>query len=231
MVNFIGDKMSKSVGNILDAKEAVELHGRNAVRMWFLQSHYSQPIDYSEDILYGKRRSYEKLMFMYQQISSSESSSALSDSMATELRTRFDAAMQDDLNTPKAIAAVFDTARRAVREISTRPEAARKFDSLEEALEETLTVLGFDLVEERVEEVDGIPIHLGSLVSSDIASENPDRWVRASMPSQEILDKVANREKARREKDWVIADQLRDELHADGWTVEDTPEGPILTRS
>ena len=48
MVNFVGDKMAKSIGNVVDVAEAVERHGRNAIRMWLLQSHYSQPIDYSD---------------------------------------------------------------------------------------------------------------------------------------------------------------------------------------
>jgi cysteinyl-tRNA synthetase len=42
--------------------------------------------------------------------------------------------------------------------------------------------------------------------------------------------RVAEREEARREKDWATADRLRDELHDEGWSVEDTPEGPIVSR-
>jgi cysteinyl-tRNA synthetase len=57
-----GGKMAKSLGNVLDVERAVELHGRDAVRMWILQSHYSQPIDYSEEILDEKRRSNERLI-------------------------------------------------------------------------------------------------------------------------------------------------------------------------
>jgi cysteinyl-tRNA synthetase len=47
---------------------------------------------------------------------------------------------------------------------------------------------------------------------------------------KEIMDKVRLRDKARHEKDWATADRLRDELHSDGWAVEDTSEGPILSR-
>src|SRR4028119_926307 len=64
-----GDKMAKSVGNVLDVERAVDLHGRNAVRMWLLQSHYSQPVEYSEEILEEKRRSYERLLRLDRQIS------------------------------------------------------------------------------------------------------------------------------------------------------------------
>jgi cysteinyl-tRNA synthetase len=212
MVTLTSGKMAKSVGNVLDVERAVDLHGRNAVRMWLLQSHYSQPIEYSEEILEEKRRSYERLMRLYLQISGSQSSSGLSDTMAAELRESFDAAMQDDLNTPGAIATLFEVAGRAGREISTRPEAAFEFGSLAEAIEEVMTIFGFD-------------------VAQEISTEVEDVHIRYSVePGGEVLKRVATRERARREKDWATADRLRGELLADGWVVEDTSEGPILGR-
>jgi cysteinyl-tRNA synthetase len=212
MVQMAADKMAKSIGNIVDVKEAVEHYGRNAVRMWFLQSHYSQPIDYSGEILEEKRRSYERLMRLYRQSLGSENSSELDASLAAELRERVDAAMQDDLNTPEAIAAIFEVAGRAGREISEHPEASREFSSLAEVLRDVLVVFGFDLTEELTADVDGVRIRY---------EEEPGR---------EILRRAAERERARREKDWASADRLRDELYAEGWAVEDTPEGPILSR-
>ncbi|MDQ4106455.1 MAG: cysteine--tRNA ligase, partial [Actinomycetota bacterium] len=112
MVTLADDKMAKSLGNILDVERAVERHGRNALRMWLLQSHYSQPIDYSEEILEEKRRSYERLMRLYRSIAGATGDSGLSTRLSAELRERFDAAMQDDFNTPEAIAAVFEVAGR-----------------------------------------------------------------------------------------------------------------------
>src|SRR5919199_1048576 len=151
MVTLASDKMAKSVGNILDVTRAVELHGRNAVRMWLLQSHYSQPVDYSEEILEEKKRSYERLQNLHTQIADSTSSSKLSESLASELRERFDAAMREDFNTPEAVAALFEAARKAGQEISARPEAAQEFAGLKEAFEELVkTVLGFDLSKARV---------------------------------------------------------------------------------
>ena len=213
MVNTGTEKMAKSVGNILDVEDAVGRHGRDAIRMWFLQSHYSQPIDYSEEILEEKRRSYERLMRFYATISNSTSASELSAKLATELREKFDAAMQDDFNTPEAIAAIFDAVGEAGREISERPEAASEFASLKDTLEEALGILGFDLTEEFVAEVDGVRV----------------RYDRE--PDDGVLERAVRREKARREKDWKTADRLRDEIQAGGWVVEDTSEGPILSRS
>src|ERR671916_632 len=173
MVTLKEDKMAKSLGNILDVRRAVEIHGPNAVRMWLLQSHYSQPVDYSEEILEEKRRSDER---------------------PSELRERFDAAMQDDLNTPEAIAAVFDAASRAGQEISTHPEAAGEFSSLAEVLRDVLTIFGFDLAKESAADVDGVRVRY---------SEEPEEGV---------LRRVAERERARRERDWATADRMRDEL-------------------
>jgi cysteinyl-tRNA synthetase len=204
--------MAKSVGNVLDVTRAVDLHGRNAVRMWLLQSHYSQPIEYSEEILEEKRRSYERLMRLYLQISGSQSSSELSDTLAARLRESFDSAMQDDLNTPEAIATLFEVAGRAGREISTRPEAASEFTSLEETIEEIMTIFGFDLARELSTGVEGVHIRY------------------SEEPGADVLSRVATRERARLKKDWAEADRLREELHADGWAVEDTSEGPILSR-
>src|ERR687894_2566325 len=134
MVNFAADKMAKSVGNIIDVGEAVERHGQNAIRMWFLQSHYSQPIDYSEEILEEKRRSYERLRNLYTQIGDSTSSSELSDNLATKLNERFDAAMRDDFDTPRALAAIFEAAGRVGQEVSARPTAAKEFLSFKDTL-------------------------------------------------------------------------------------------------
>jgi cysteinyl-tRNA synthetase len=206
------NKMAKSVGNVLDVERAVGMHGPNAIRMWLVQSHYSQPIEYSEEILEEKRRSYERLQNLYTQVSDPTSSSELSDGLAAELRDRFDAAMEDDLNTPEAVAALFEVAGRAGREISARPEAAGEFGSLAGAIEEVMTIFGFDLAREQATEVEGILIRY---------SEKPE---------EEVLQQTAARERARREKDWATADRLRDELHADGWAAEDTSEGPILRR-
>ena len=212
MVTLASGKMAKSVGNVLDVERAVRLHGRNAVRMWLLQSHYSQPIEYTEEILEEKRRSYERLMRLYLQISGSQSSSKLSDTMAAELRESVDAAMNDDLNTPEALATLFEVAGRAGREISTRPEASGEFGSLAEAIEEVMTTFGFDLAQELSTDVEGVHIRY------------------SEEPGSEVLKRVATRERARREKDWATADRFRDELLAEGWSVEDTAEGPILSR-
>ena len=75
-----------------------------------------------------------------------------------------------------------------------------------------MTIFGFDLAQELSTEVEGVRIRY------------------SEKPGEEVLRRVAARENARREKDWATADRLRDELDAEGWSAEDTPEGPTLRR-
>ena len=208
----VGNKMAKSLGNVLDVERAVELHGRNALRMWLLQGHYSHPIDYSKEILEEKRRSYERLVRIYRQISDSETSSDLSERLVTELKERFDTEMRDDFNTPAAVAVIFEVAGRASQEIAARPSASREFAGLKGAMEELLNILGFDLEGESAISVNGVRVRY------------------EVKPDETTLLKVIEREEARRRKDWATADRARDELQGEGWAVEDTPEGPILNR-
>jgi cysteinyl-tRNA synthetase len=208
MVNFADTgKMAKSLGNILDVKEAVERHGRNALRMWILQSHYSQPIDYSEEILEEKRESYEHLMRSYRQLSNSKSSSKFSDRLAIELRERFDEAMRNDFDTQEAIAAIFDIVGKAGYQISSNPREAVEFASLEEMLEEILSVLGFDIKGELEVERDGVRIRYPAYVE----------------PEEESLNALVQRYVNRDKREWQKADQLREEIRAQGWEIEDTP--------
>jgi cysteinyl-tRNA synthetase len=221
----VSNKMAKSLGNVLDVERAVDLHGRNAIRMWFLQSHYSQPIDYSEEILDEKRRSYDHLMNLYAHISDSQSSSELAESLAAELEERFDAAMQDDFNTPEAMAAIFDAVGRVGQEISTRSEAAGEFAGLTEVLVELLsTILGFDLREELTifTTVEMVPTLEAEVVSA--VEEIPIRYPAGAKPEEESLNNLVQRYVARKERDWDTADHLREKIRARGWEIEDTPE-------
>jgi cysteinyl-tRNA synthetase len=220
LINIASGKMAKSVGNILDVERAVELHGPNALRMWFLQGHYSQPIEYSEEILEEKGRAYERLRNVYIQIGDSTSSSELSDSLATELKKRFDAAMRDDLDTPRALATIFEAAGRVGQEVSVRPAAAKAFLSFKCTLTKHLFILGFT-----------VPVWSEIQLTWHVEGPPPIVKVRDGLElGEQVMEKIAHREQARREKNWSVADQLRDELNDQGWSVEDTPEGPVLSR-
>ncbi len=98
--------------------------------------------------------------------------------------------------------------------------AAKEFLSFKETMAELLFTLGFTLpVWSQVQ----LTWRVNALPSVVKVKGNSD-------PGEQVKEKVSRREQARREKDWATADRLRDELDADGWAVEDTSEGPILSR-
>ena len=157
---------------------------------------------------------------MYANVGESSASSELSDTLATELKERFDAAMRNDFDTPGALAAIFGAVGRVGREISARPAAAKEFLSFKDALAGLLFTLGFTL-----------PVWAEIRLVWNVQGPPPVGKVSDDLElGEDLREKIARREQARREKNWAVADQLRDELHAEGWAVEDTPEGPVLSR-
>jgi cysteinyl-tRNA synthetase len=84
-----------------------------------------------------------------------------------------------------------------------------------------LTILGFDTEDLTT------GVHVQEVTST--ASVEASFSVEVLKVPREILEKVRLRDEARRKKDWPLADRLRDELRAEGWGIEDTPEGPILS--
>lgn len=124
--------------------------------------------------------------------------------------------MLDDFNTPEALAALFGAARRAGREISERLESRHEFLELKRAFDELMgQVLGFDLGRGQ------------TIFAPFIDSTVED----VPLGAKEIREKLVRREQARQERDFALADQLRDEIQADGWAIEDTPGGPVLRPS
>jgi cysteinyl-tRNA synthetase len=91
---------------------------------------------------------------------------------------------------------------------------------LKKTFEELLGgVLGFELSEDQM-------VYAPSILGEERFGET----TVLLGPGPEVKEKVDRREQARQQKDWTTADQLRDELRAEGWSIEDTPEGPVLIR-
>jgi cysteinyl-tRNA synthetase len=111
MVRLDGEKMAKSVGNIFLLHEALASHGRDALIAYFAGGHYRQPIAYSGERLEEAARSVERIRELGRRLDPAADSPA----ELAPLRETFFAALADDFNTPRALAAVFDWVRGANR--------------------------------------------------------------------------------------------------------------------
>ena len=136
------EKMSKSLGNLVSAKDALDRFGAATLRLFFLGGHYRAPLAYSEENIEAQGRALERLRGALRE----SEDAAKADQVDPEpFRQRFREAMDDDLNTPQALAAMFDLAR----EINRGREAGRGVTVAQAALTELAGVLGLNLTEEK----------------------------------------------------------------------------------
>ncbi len=148
MLRLGTEKMSKSLGNIISLPEALEFYDPQALRLFFLSSHYRSPLFYSEESVRSQERAIQRLR---------QASGANSDDgpllEAAQFRERFIEAMDDDLNTPRALAALFDLAR----EINRGRESGSDITAAQDTLRELAGVLGLTLDEPQVESAEASP--------------------------------------------------------------------------
>ena len=132
-----GDKMSKSLGNLVTIEAALETYSSDALRLFFLSSHYRSPLVYSDERVSGQERAAERL----RNAASAGGGEGGDPLPADELEGRFAEAMDDDLNTPRAIAALFDLAH----EINRAAEEGRGVSDAQTTLRRLAGVLGLTL--------------------------------------------------------------------------------------
>jgi cysteinyl-tRNA synthetase len=207
-----GDKMSKSLGNTMSLPELLDVHDPRAYRLLVLQSHYRSPMTVTQQTMAQVAAAVERLDAFGRQFASDRGLPAEPGALE-----RFREAMDDDLDTPRALSQVFDLLRsaRAAHGEDARTRAAAVFELIEGPF--GLNIGG--QLSRPVPVVGAADVDAGSLGGSG-GPEIP----------RDVLDKATARDEARRARDWARADALRDELAAEGWVVEDGPQGTTLRR-
>ncbi|MGQ9573543.1 MAG: cysteine--tRNA ligase [Dehalococcoidia bacterium] len=139
---YLGEeKMSKSLGNIIPIADALEKYGADGCRLFILNSHYRSPLTYSEEGLEAAKRAAERL-----RLAASLPGANQGPPLNTQVfRSRFIEAMEDDLNTAQALAALFDLAR----EINRGRDQGQSVEEAQATLRELAGVLGLRLVEDE----------------------------------------------------------------------------------
>jgi cysteinyl-tRNA synthetase len=198
MIQFTGEKMAKSVGNIAPLHEVLERYGRDAVVMYLVSGHYRQPLAFSPAELEDTGRRVQRIRDAFRRLDEGRPSPP---DMAHHLEAFFDA-LAEDFNTPKALASLFEWVREANRRTGETATASAPVGAAD--LREMLSVLG-----------------LGELTSLETVGE-----VAAIDPEAQAL--LEQRERARTERDFQVADGLREQLRARGWEIRDGPAGAEL---
>ncbi|MEP7288919.1 MAG: cysteine--tRNA ligase [Chloroflexota bacterium] len=207
-----GTKMSKSLGNFVTIKDALKKYRPEVIRTFIFQSHYSNPIDYSDDALVAAQKGWDRLMSavrltrdkLRSVAESKEPVSGAFQSILDEHRQKFMIAMDDDFNAPIALATLQELTG-AVNTLLNSGEAVNK--ATLEAINDVYLDLGGKV--------------LGIIPTAEAASGDQQR------EDGLIQLLISLRKQARDEKQYARSDQIRDQLKALGVTLEDRSDGTL----
>ena len=219
-VTVSGERMGKSMGNFSTIRDVRDRFSPKVVRFWLLGTHYRNPINFGEDELNTAARGLERLEtaafnwnYLLQAKNQEESGNEAGrngeletlKARIAQTETDFIAAMEDDFNTPQALASLYELVRevnRLVQSPEFKPSTPSKA-LLGEALTRLTTLAGV------------MGINLDPETSS----------ISAALSAAEIEEMIARRTQAKKEKNWALADEIRDTLKSKGVIIEDTPQG------
>jgi len=206
-LNIENEKMSKSLCNFFTARDVVARHSADEIRLFFTQAYYRGPLNFSDELLASAEKGLEKFENLVEKINL-ELNKNQTDGVKPELdikqfEDKFIAAMDDDFNTAQAVAVIFDFVKEVNRTIAENENINAEFyKNVKGFLEKTAVgVLG--------------------IINFDVEDETADKDIDVNV-IQQMIDK---RTEAKNEKDYALADKIRDDLKKLGVELKDSKEG------
>ena len=199
-ININNQKMSKSLGNFFTVRDIRKKYDSEVIRFFMLSAHYRNPINFADTLMEQAKSAVERvytcienLEFLEQSAPEGEDDKAVSEKLEG-FKQKFIAAMDDDLNTAGAIAAIFDIVYMANTEING--------ESTKKTIEQTIALIH----------------ELGNVLG--LFNKETKRSIDA-----EVEALIEERNRARAEKNWARADEIRDKLREMNIILKDTPQG------
>lgn len=197
-----GQKMAKSLGNFITIRNFLKDNSARVLRLFVIKTHYRSPIDYSEKEIEQVKKQLERIDEFIGKLQVLNPKLQIKTKFQiSKFQKQFDLAMEDDFNTPKAIAVIFDLINKGNSLIAENKLTRADAGDILEFLKKLNKVFNFIFWEKPKEK---IPI--------------------------KILKLVEEREKYRQEGNWQKADMIRKTIMLLDWLVEDTKEGPKIKK-
>ncbi len=193
-----GRKMSKSLGNFVTIRDFIEKHTARLLRFLILKTHYRSKLDYADSSLPQAERELERIDEFINKIQNSKFKiqNYSSELKVPKFKTAFELAMDDDFNTPKAMAVIFELIKN-----------------------------GNSLIDSGLFTQKDKHAALAFLTKAD-RSFQVLFWREEQEVPTTILDLINEREERRKQKNWAEADKIRNKMNELGWQIEDTESGP-----
>jgi len=203
-LNINQEKMSKSLGNFFTIHEILEDADALALRHYFLSSHYRSPMDFSLEGLEEAGKATDRIYETLERVTSRQRQEIVAPEPG--LMNAFRQEMDDDFNTPRALALIFEEVRGLNRLLDQKK--AQDLEGRATALRSMCDALG--------------------LLQEGYFDRKKQRFLKKGLVSlREIEELISRRDSARKEKNWPEADRIRQTLQEKGVVIEDTPGGTI----
>lgn len=205
-INIDNKKMSKSAGNFFTTRDVAEKYGYETIRYLMIQAHYRTPINYSFELMEACKASLERLyncrdnlQRAINTVKEGEVTKKVQE-FCEQRKNQFIKAMDDDLNTADALAALFELVREINIAVNDQESTKSDLQKCTDLFNELTNVLG--------------------IVYNYKDSEIPD----------DIMKIVDERNQARKNKDFALADTLRDKIVSLGYVIEETRQGTVVKK-
>ena len=206
MLRMGEDKMSKSLGNIIDIDEAVARWGAGPLRLWYVTAHHRSPLTFDESNVDDALSAHDRLVTFLRNAKWA-ADGATGDDLDADGVNAFEAAMDDDLNAPQALAALFELVARGNEALSTAESGEGGGVATAARIARTVTTLG------------------DSVLGLGLARTLDESEAAALPIADEVERLLRERKEARERRDFDAADAIRDRIAAMGVVVEDRPAG------
>ena len=219
-IQINGDKMSKSLGNFFLLREILEKFSGNVVRLFILSTHYRKPINFSFENMEDTKKAlqnivksmnkFEGIVEKYKNEKTADIKNLDFSQKIDEFDKKFEEAMDEDMNTPQALATIFDQIRETNKFISVnKDELSTIYAEIEKS---------YESLKRKIGNVFGIEIEM-----ENSAKEEDGENMELTKKLIELLIKL--RSEARSEKNFKLSDEIRDELKGLGVEIKDNRDG------